>query len=556
MQIIIADGRFYTRATGASVFVEHTLPLGVLLRDPRPCASRNRRISVINGRFNPGLVYRDDLDLLNKLGLTAPPAPTIADGGAGALTGVMIGYIAAVHKVDSGGPDEQTLHESSLSDPSSSLNITNRRVTWTIPATAADARTTHFRLYRSTDGALPKFVADVAIGTTTYDDNVDNTTGFTPLVTADGDLDPDGRDPPPYCLFNAVFHERTWYFGDPEHPERAWFSALNEPESVGPLSYRDTTDLRAITGGGRSGEQLVLFGISTMYAIAGYTQADFIVVQVSASVGCVSHFSIVYVSGLGLLFISLDGAQLYDGQIRFMMRKLRSNFRDAYAADPTNFKNCIAADDRYWHTYKLLIPSQTGPVLYFVGHYLPIDTALEGGEAQPWWLLDRRDRPDWTLAAVNGDGDEANELWTGSCDGFVRRENQEDDADDDGDTYQKTAVVRTKHHFLRGQRGGSFHGMSMKAIALYIRSSLQSYFVSLFGGDDPAREAAQPTWGPYEFPPLSQAGAVDETVKLIRPAAGSGRGQTLELTVPHPVGLEYRGVSFDHTAGPQGRGRK
>lgn len=550
-QIIIADGKFYTRATGASVFVEHTLPAGVLLRDPRPCSSRYKRISVVNGRFNPGLVYRDDLDLLNKLGITAPPAPTIADGGAGALTGVMIGYLAAVHKTAGG----DTLHESSLSPGSNSLSITNRRVTWTIPATAVDARTTHFRLYRSTDGALPKFVADVTIGTTTYDDNVDNSTNFTPLVTADGDLNPDGRNPPPYCLFNVDFHERKWYFGDPAFPHRAWFSEIGEPESVGPLNYRDTTDLRAITGGGRSGEQLVLFGISTMYVIAGYTQTDFIVVQVSASVGTISHFSVVYVSGLGLLFASLDGVQLYDGQIRFMMRKLRTNFREMYAADPTNFKNCIAADDRYWHTYKLLIPSHTGPVTYFVGHYLPIDPALEGGEAQPWWLYDKRDRPDFTLASVNGDGDEANELWTGSCDGYVRRENIEDDADDDGDTYKKQATVRTKHYFLRGQGLGRLHGMSMKTIALYIRSALQSYFVSLFGGDDPAREAAQPTWGPYEFAPLSQAGAVDETVKLIRPARASGKGQTLELVVPSPVGLEYRGVSFDHTAGPQSRGR-
>lgn len=556
MQIIIADGRFYTRAPGASVLVETTLPAGVLLRDPRPCFSKNKRVTVINGRFNPGLVYRDDLNLLNKLGMTAPStAPVLADGGAGALTGIMIGYLAAVQLV---GPSATKVHESSLSEISNSLNITNREIDWTIPATHTDARTTHYRLYRSVDGALPRWVADVALGTTTYHDTTSTATllnSFTPLVTVDGDLDPTGRDAPPYCLFTSVFHGRTVYFGNPEFPYRWWFSAVDEPESVGPNNYRDTTDLKEIVGGGPvpSVEQFLIFGISSAYVIAGYTQADFVIDRISSSIGLLSHFTIVIINER-MWFWAQDGQYLYDGQFRYMMKKLRSWFRDDYASNCANFKRAIAADDRHWHTIKILIPSETGPVTYYVGHYLPVDPAVEGGESQPWWVFDKRDRPDNTIAAVEADGDCVDELWTGSCDGMVRRENQEDDADDDGDTYGKKATIRTKHYFLRGQHGGRYQGMKTTDVTLYLRSANQGYRLSAYAGDDTAREASQPSWGPYDFPPLFQPGATDETAKLIKPKLAGAA--TFELEVNAPVGLEYRGISLDHVPGPRGRGRK
>lgn len=554
MQIVIADGRFYTRSPGASTLVEITLPAGVLLRDPRPCQSQNKRVSIINGRFNPGLAFRDDLALLSKLGILAPSAaPVLADGGAGPLTGIMIGYLAGVQIVN--GED---IHEGPLSATSNSLNITNRDIDWTIPATHPSARVTHHRLYRSVDGSLPHWVADVAIGTTTYSDTTSTATllnSFTPLVTPDGDLDPTGRNPPPYCLFTSTFHGRTVYFGDPEFPYRWWFSAVDEPESVGPNNYRDTTDLKPIVGGGPvpSVEQFLVFGDNSAYAITGYTQADFIIDRISSSIGCLSHFTIVIINER-MWFLSQDGEYMYDGQFRYMMKKLRSHFRDAYAADCLNYKKAIAADDRYWHTIKILIPSETGPVTYYVGSYLPVDPAVEGGESQPWWVFDKRNRPDSVLATISADGDCADELWTGSCDGFVRRENQDADADDDGDTWGKKALIRTKHFFLRGQHGGRYQGMTTKDITLYLRCALQGYRLSAYSGDDPAREASQPSWGPYDFPPLVQPGATDETAKLIKPRLSGA--VTLELEVNAPVGLEYRGVSLDHTAGPRNRGRK
>jgi hypothetical protein len=556
MRLVVANGQLLTNVPGSSTFTLVTTPSGVTNSVPRPCFGKYRRTTIINGRFNPGVAWRDDVSGLFSLGISKPAAaPTIAVSGTG-LTGEAIGYITFAHK--SGAT---FIHEGNLSAASNTLSLSNQGVQWTLPGSAPDARVTHVRGYRSMDGDVPKLVFEQPIATVTFTENVseDVRQASTPapvkLSPTDNEtlVDADARGIPPYCLFNIGYHDRMWYAGDPLFPQRVWYTRLFEPESVNLLTgYIDTRDSEAVTGMGVVGDQLVVFGQGVAYDIQGYTETDFNMRKLSPAYGCIAHHAIVNVQET-LFFPSEQGVSIYTGggAIRnIMARSMRDYFTTDYKARPAEYQNATACHNVRRGTYELLISLDEEPKsLYYVAYYRPM---IEESALEPYWSFKIRDRKDYAVGTWFGSGELRGEMITGSCDGFARHEDDTDD-DDDGDTYDKKMVIRTKHFFFGDQGGGGpIHGRSYTELDLFVKNEVTTVIIKGFGGDDQAYLATAPQFL-KTFAPAGVSGLVPSTSQHFPLFKLAGGGVTWQLEASHPLGVEYRGMNIYYRPGAGAR---
>jgi len=555
-RIIIAGGAFYKNTAGSPDFLPVGLPAGVGLKNARPCFAKYRRTTIVNGRYTNGLTWRDDIGGLFKLGMSAPSAaPTIVASGTG-LTGEAIGYISFVHKNGS-----TIIHESSISAASATLSLNDQGLEWTLPASSPDARATHVRGYRSMDGDIPKLVFEVPIGTTTVTESVseDSRQASTPvpvkLSPVDNEtlVDPDARGVPPYCLFCMPYHDRMWYAGDPDHPQRVWYTRLFEPESVDlAFGYIDTRDGEAVTALAVVGDQLVVFGQGVSYDIQGYTETDFNMRKLSPAYGCISHHAIVNIQET-LFFPSEQGVSIYTGAgaIRNVMaRSLRDYFTTDYKAHPFEYQNSTACHNARRGTYEMLMSFDVEPkARYYIGYYRPM---VEEAALEPYWSFKVRNRKDYAVGTWFGSGELRGEMITGSCDGYARREDDMDD-DDDGDTYEKKMVIRTKHFFFGDQGGGGpIHGRSFTELDLFVKNEVSTVIIKGFGGDDQAYLATAPQFM-KTFAPAGVTGLVASTSQHFPLFKLAGGGVTWELQSSRPLGVEYRGMNIYYRPGAGAR---
>ena len=559
MHIFIANGQFYTRVPGGTTMTEVPLPTGVTaVANVRPCFARYSRLTYIVGRFTPGLCYRSDVAQLFKPGLTRPTAAVTIAAGAGAVTSTGTTYrITWAH-----WSGTTLIHESNPSPESNEIVVSNGGFSIAnIPATAPDERTTHANLYRSDNGGQYGFDQKVALGVTTATSSLATLSLGNPLpYTTAGALDEYARGVPPYTKFVETYHDRMWFAGDPNYPRRVWYSRLAEPESLDPRdktgNYIDTRDGEAVTGLKRVGDLLAVFTSSATYVIQGYSDGadgtgpgDFTMVKVSPSIGCIANSAIVNVGGPRggdlIYFPAQDGIWAYNGSsFSYQLEDLRSYWRDAYIADKANYENSTAIFDRFHGTYKLLIPAADSS-FYYIGKPSPA-----GG--QPDWCFDVRGRRDYSLGLLAAANSSFFETYTGSCDGYARKENQELVGDDDG--IDKICKWRPRHYYFAGIAGGQNHGQTFVDVDFYGKHETTGMTLYLNAGDDFAGGAVT-----AQCERTIQAAAVAtfaaETAIFSPLEKVSGRGISIQAEGTNSIGWEINGFGVSFRQGPNTRNK-
>ena len=175
----------------------------------------------------------------------------------------------------------------------------------------------------------------------------------------------------------------------------------------------------------------------------------------------------------------------------------------------------------------------------------------------PWWVNDIRARKDNAIGSlIITDDDHYGELLTGSCDGFIRKENVQDDPDDDGDAYQKAISLQTKHFLFGDQGGDDAHGRNYPALDIFLKNESTSVTLSALAGDDSAQDSPSPQWT-RTIP----AGAVSSPrAKVSRTSLSfnglteiNGKGITLLFSAVAPVNVRLRGFQIYHSQGEQER---
>lgn len=535
--VLTSDGKFKTRAYGSSTLTDIALPSGITLASPaqRPCFALYKRRTYINGQFTPNLLWTENSNLYASGILATSTAPTASIGAGTGITGSTIRYVYTMAEIVSG----IVVHESDASSASTPIpTVVNRSINVAgLPTSHTNARVSHKRLYRSDNGGLHRFVANVAIVTATYSDSTATLALGAPVQENHG--------VPPATKFNSSYHDRLFYAGNSTYKYRLWFSEIGMPEAVGALSYIDTRDGEDITGIARCGDELIVFCPQSMYSVQGYTVSDFRMRKIDPSTGCISNASIVNIKER-LFFASEEGVCLYDGSVKFLMEDLRDYWRDDYASNVSIYQDCQAIESRYHRGYKLLIPKDS--TFCYFGHYDPVFR----GE-QPYWVFDTETRKMKTLGTLTPSaGAYRYDEFGGYCDGYIRKHNQEADNDDDGDSNSKQAIIQTGA-LLMGDPGGSrTEGKTFEELWSYVESEQAAWVLQAVGGDEDVINAATAnnttTFWKDSVAASASSGFTADSVHYHKPIQVSGRALCLKITSSGPIGLKYRG--FGGVYGP------
>lgn len=548
----------YRNTPGSRLFEGLAIPAGVDSYEGARCDSVEfnfRRIFV--GQFSRGLLATPG-KVLVTLGITAPTvAPVLAAVGGGTIpAGNHIWYYSWVHIED--GVD---IHESDLSPGSNTLTLTGtQQRQWTLPVVGAEDRVTHYRLYVSIDGAIPVFVEDVAYpaGGPTHTEDISDY-GATPPVDADGNL-LNARGVPPYARFCTKWKNRVAYGPDPDLPYRFWLSEPDEPESVGPLNYFDLTDRESLTLLKSAGDDLACAGAHVFYTLTGYDELDFFFHKVSSAIGCINYFAAAVINEI-LWFPGQLGVWNYvpGGAFRYMMEKdVSSEWETQYAASPSLFENSIAINDRVEHVYMLMLRYGEAPRdRRWIGSYRDIDPAM-GGQGPMRWSFDECDRASSTLGILLNANSLRYEVYSGACDGWIRKENQYDDDDDDGDTGLKTMRIERPHFLPKRAKGSNLDGAKLLKLTVFMESERNAWTIQIRCGDEKAYLAAEPT---KSYP--VRASAATRVGRSLVPKSSHtftpqvvGKGWILRYIAPRALGMVYTGEWYAHTGGSSGRPRQ
>lgn len=568
---------------GTRQFPSLSLPSDTVLLRRRVSGVYSKHVVYLFGKYSPrGLVRFPEEGQMYAVGIAAPSAPTTALLAAGILDAVHIHYLEYRHKIDG-----VIKHRSNLSAGSASVTSDgDDQVRVTIGAAAPapdDDRVTHVGIYRSDDGDLPREVGEVTIGTTTFDDNISSDArGSSPPTTANGLSIANRRGVPPYMRQVVKWHKRLLGWGNPDHPTRVYFSEVDEFESFGESSYVEPLDGEPVSGLVRADDQLLITCYPCTYEVTGYRISDFVVRKVNSAMGCISWAGIVsYTDNQRekVIFPSQRGPVLYDGGFSFIFEDLERFWKDDYERFPDAYHDMIGAEDWEEHIVKLLLNTPrtlygqpdldsegnplplSNPILvqsfYYIGHYLRWHPSFIGGPPQMMWTRMLRARKDSTIGYLADDSGRR-VSYTMGCDGYIRRENVQEDEDDDGDLWQKRWRIKTGHDFPRGPGGDAIDGVTLDRFWAYMQAEEDVVLLNVWFGDEstaePNAEGVDPV-APVRksFPAGAEVGAggadlVPDTLKTedIRTA---GRGHTRELLVYGPRGIRYSGWGAIYTPG-------
>ena len=561
-------GELYSTVPGSGTFTLHSAISGLSINtDVRPSFALLGNACIIAGKFSRPVVYYDDIDKFYAAGLTAPTGtPAAASGGGGNVTGECIYYYTFVHE-ESGKRAESNPSPASntFSASANDVDLSN------IDATAPDSRVNKVYIYCSRDGAIPRKVGSVNLGTTTFTDNMTaaalaEQVALPVKLDSDGAtiLDIDARGIPPYTEIVKEYHNRAWYGRDPNHMHYVWFSSIDEPESVNlsvpdpnlpPLGTLKTRGNEGVRGLVEALDELLVMHEGGTDGIQGYGPTTFQVRRISRLYTTISHHSICIVGDGIPMWAAEDGVIAYDGSFRNVMADTRRNeFRDAVRTNTAAYQDSVAAYDRHEHVYKLMIPKASGPTRYWIGHCLPM---LEG-QGMPFWTDDYENREvtaigNLALSAT----DRRKEMYHAATDGYVRRQNIAADADDDGDTYLKHFEVWTKAFLPRGSQGGDDgHGVTVTEVTFFVKNESVDVSIAGHAGDDEAHTAtAQWTHTiPAGAATIEGVSASARTSYHTASLDGmSGKTVLFKISADSPVGVEYRGLEFMVRAGSQTR---
>lgn len=534
------DGSIVTREPGSTTTNSVTLPSDIVLSPTSTYTDwvlmqGNDRL-IMAGRWNAPLVWIPSRQLLWRAGIAAPTAaPTLAAGAGTGLTGVMIGVYTFAEIAG-----DEIIHESNPSPASGSVSLTNQNRAWSsLPTSHTNPRVTHKRLYVSVDGDSYLFVANVPLTNASYTENV--------ATNELGDEVSERRGVPPEdAIYVTKYHRRVWYTNG---TDSFWFSELDEPESVHATNELKTQSAAFITMLRGMKDQLAVGCRRAFEDVQGWSTDDFAQRTISQDIGCISNRGSKVVNDT-LWFPSQEGYMTFrGGSPQFVMHKLATYFRTRYEAAPSVYEGLQCAIDRRRHTLNILVPGDSGTgraPLYYVAHYLPCQTELGGTGELPFWTFDTRatGRYDSAIGELT-EGDLLDRLYSGACDGFVRKEGI-DGNDDDTTTYY--ADVKLKHFFMGDPSGDDDHAHMFDGITYHAKIENNTWSPSGYVGDDDAASSATPQWNPP-----SVAGSLQTKNGSTSTAKSShyfkveraGKGLTPRLRLANPNGFEFRGVSID-----------
>lgn len=312
----------------------------------------------------PFKVYKDETNTtrIRTAGLPALANPSVTI----ATPGTSNSYIHAVHlvyrhKVGSNQVEYIDLGPVSYGTSTSGAPIgAGNAATVTLPTLTNGGATTNdnydianlaIQIYRTlANGEVPFFLAEVALGTASYNDTTDDSTISDNAVIYN--IAERDNDPPPKAKFVHVVGDVTLWANvleaDGTHrPFRIRQSKESDPDSCPALFFTDVDD--EIVGVSSFKSKPIIFCSRLIYRLDGIFdpagRGDVIPQKIAEVVGCVGHNSIVQTE-YGVFWIAPEGAYYSDGyQVTPVSKHLPNSFRDWLVE--ANYKKIYGSYDSY-----------------------------------------------------------------------------------------------------------------------------------------------------------------------------------------------------------------
>jgi hypothetical protein len=450
------------------------LPTGVTAIIGRPsfCSYQGDAASrlYIVGAHTDNLVLTENFALLRQ-GILPPENPFVVGAGSGSAVGV-----AATAASGSGRTgacvcyirwyDATHVRRSPLSGASPEVTMTGQALVATnLPTTCSDPSVTHIETWVSMDGNAPRFAVRRDLGTV-------NVTEEIPTLQL-GEAYSEDYEKFPRCRYNLAWHDRQVMSGDDRHPDRIYFSLLDDFENYGGF-YVKTRKGQKVVGLYSVRDNLFVSTASTTYVITGYTENDIIIDVFEPDIGAICHHGVQNYDDLAIV-PTRKGFYLCNGSdLRPISVGHEELWKSSYALRRTEYEDGWAVVDMDDGVYKFCIGS-VAPTGYIGRSIAPypvqgfIDTIKSGGYDSGWsgtngcetvyWVLDLKDlstkgpqlsfdvreRQDRCATRVSLPGSSRDFVLTGSADGYVRKEGVEDETDDSDDFDNAWAII-TKHY--------------------------------------------------------------------------------------------------------------
>lgn len=174
------------------------------------------------------------------------------------------------------------------------------------------------------------------------------------------------------------------------------------------------------------------------------------------------------------------------------------------------------------------------------------------------WSFDYEGRALSTLGYLYDPGTLRESVYSGSCDSFVRKRNDYENDDDDGDSFQKEMIWETAHFMPDQDKGMAVKGNILSRITAYIKSELKAWRLEVRTGEDNAYLALRPSW--YM---RSRASAETQAGRTRVPKMSheftpnvSGEGWILRFSVVKAINIVYSGITLEWREGGGARPRR
>jgi hypothetical protein len=492
-----------------ALYIEVSLPTNVIPVDQQtsfaPFNGSGISRMYMCGGWTDNLVFTENFALLQQ-GIEAPTGELVSGTG----TGDQIGVTTAAGPGISGEIivylsywDDEHGRRSPLSNGSPVQTFSNQSVNINnLPTTAPNASVTHWEVWHSVDGALPALAVRRQIGATSITEN-------TPALSL-GEVADTSFGKFPRCRYNVIYHDRQVMAGDDRHPDRVYFSEIGRPEQYSNLWLR-TRKGEAITALAVVRDTLLVFGATSTYLVQGYTAADLQMQVVEPQIGCINHHGIANVHGMSII-PSHIGFYLTTGtSFHFISQEFDHAWKEEYRENQDAYESRgWGVHDQESRVYKFWVGTGNDLIshvgsgtrnVYWVLDYEPLINEVGGNFQPPRLSFDVRTREDRCGAMMAEPGGRRGDLYVGSCDGKVYKENDEDDDDDAGDTFAKRIHLQTPHYFWGTPGGAPDEGWNYATFWIYCvhnKAAATTSELNLFVGDEGAWE--QVVWDSGNLP--------------------------------------------------------
>lgn len=548
-------GKFFYMDPAANS-VEVALPSGVNAVDARPSwaamnADGHSRMYGVGG-WTDNLVFTENFQLMRQ-GILPPTNQIVNAAGAGnkvgvqtsgtGVTGQAICYIRWW--------DDNNQRRSPLSGASPTITLTNQGRAWSnLPTNPRDLSVTHIEGWVSMDGDFARLAWRRDLGTTAVTENL--ATGLL------GEPETDDFTRFPRTKWNVFWHDRQATAGDARHPDRLYLSPLNEPERYGGL-YLRTRKGEAIVGLISMRDQLVVLCARSSYVVTGYTEDDLAMNILEPEIGCIGHHLVAMVHGWAIVPTHL-GIYLCTGSaFHFISKDFQYTWLKEFADHESNYEDAWAVNDIEGGVYKLYVatqhslsprPDTLNHYTYWILDYSKLIVEVGGNFQQPDLSLDVRMRADECAAILKRPDGKRGALYTGSCDGMIRRENVAG-ANDDGDEFDKQLMIMSKHYYLDpdGPGGTPQEGFDWATAWEHVVAPFNSFDVFHIGGEDYAGDADRSDIDPFTVGVDDDGGDLTAVALHFWEPQVAGRGFTKILVMDSP-GLQVEWNGFGGTRFP------